>query len=601
MDSEFAVKRPNNTVIEMASVNALKDAINRTMVAVPAIPDTDDKVPSWDGEIRLYDSPSNFRKENLVGRIPTQVKGTWVKRFSGKRASYRVQTSDLRNYQKDGGVLFFLIQSKDFDNYKIYYAALLPFDLGSLLNDAGDQETIQIWLESMAYKYKDGTIQILSDFLENKKRQGSLLSGVFSLRDLRQSAIQVEQLEFFLPANGSSEDKLLDGVFKQPRYIYAKPVGIDVPFAVDKIQIEKIIEARPLSIEANGELLFDQVKMVVKRDKSKVYQLGDDVSITLREKAITFHFDMKGSLSEQIRALKLLSALMEGKTVKVGGDCVSSSNAYCLKEHTLEEVRQRLATLLSIQETLTCLHVKKDIPFGSLTNNETSQLMVLKAGILDGVPIPLNTNGQAGYGMLTIANITVMLAWKADANSDKYFISDFFSQDNLRIVPEGECFQNGTLISPYMMLSAKQFEMIDNIDLQSIVPSIKKYSYTDIFGDKMVLFTLELLKVFDDVHDEGILDVILQMLTLWHENERSNEEVYQIDRLQTEKRRRDLTKEEKQYLMTLKEPGVSLQFRLAASILLESFQEAQMIYDEMPEDEREEFDTYPIKNLWWGN
>ena len=119
MNSELMIDRPNNTVIEMASVNALKNALNRTMVAVPDIPDTDDKVPSWDGEIRLYSSAGSFKKENLVGRIPTQVKGTWVKNFSGKRASYQVKTSDLRNYQEDGGALFFLIQSRDFDDYRI--------------------------------------------------------------------------------------------------------------------------------------------------------------------------------------------------------------------------------------------------------------------------------------------------------------------------------------------------------------------------------------------------------------------------------------------------------------------------------------------------
>ena len=226
--------------------------------------------------------------------------------------------------------------------------------------------------------------------------------------------------------------------------------------------------------------------------------------------------------------------------------------------------------------------------------------MVLKAGI-HGVPVPLNVDEQNGRGILTVACISVMLSWKADPNSDRYFISDFFSHDNVRIVPEGEEFQNGTKISPSMLLSVEQIEMIDNFDLREIMPSIRKYSCTGLFIDKAVLFALELLKVYDDVHDKYILDVVLQLLTLVHEHGDDNEEAYQVNCLQAEKRRRDLTTEEKRYLMTLKEPGISLQFKLAASILLESFQEAQMLYDEMPEDEQEEFDTYPIKNLWREN
>ena len=71
-----------------------------------------------------------------------------------------------------------------------------------------------------------------------------------------------------------------------------------------------------------------------------------------------------------------------------------------------------------------------------------------------------------------------------------------------------------------------------------------------------------------------------------------------INRLQTEKRRRRLTIGEKQYLMSMKLSGFPLQYQLAANILLESFQEAQMIYDLLPDDERKMFDTFPINNLW---
>ena len=85
------------------------------------------------------------------------------------------------------------------------------------------------------------------------------------------------------------------------------------------------------------------------------------------------------------------------------------------------------------------------------------------------------------------------------------------------------------------------------------------------------------------------------------ENDCGMEELCKINQLQTEKRRRRLTKEEIRYLVSLKQSGISLPYQLAANILLESFSEAQLVYDQLEEQERKEFDCYPIKNLWPSN
>ena len=85
--------------------------------------------------------------------------------------------------------------------------------------------------------------------------------------------------------------------------------------------------------------------------------------------------------------------------------------------------------------------------------------------------------------------------------------------------------------------------------------------------------------------------------TNWQENEPDND-AYRINRIQIEKRRRELSKDELRYLRTLKADRISTQFQLAASILLESYQEAQLLYDELPDSERELFNEYPIMHLW---
>ena len=236
--------KPNSNVIEMASINKLKDAVLRTEIIEPEIHEND-KTPSWDGELRLYKSRESFSKNRLVGRIPVQVKGAWVERFQKSRASFQVNVSDLQNYLTDGGVMFFLVQIKSYDAYKIYYSALLPFDLRKLVERAGKHQTAQIELEEFPARDKDGMLRILHAFLENKKRQATLLPDVFSLQDIPKKKIEIERFGFSLPQAGSqSKDELFDELLKRPQYVYAKPKNISATFAVDKIAIAEIVEHR---------------------------------------------------------------------------------------------------------------------------------------------------------------------------------------------------------------------------------------------------------------------------------------------------------------------------------------------------------------------
>ena len=158
--------------------------------------------------------------------------------------------------------------------------------------------------------------------------------------------------------------------------------------------------------------------------------------------------------------------------------------------------------------------------------------------------------------------------------------------------------EHGTRVSPYVLMTAEQLETIDNADLSEIVPSIQKQPYSTIYGEHIILLILELLKLYDRRKDTTILDVVIQLLDFLSEKDSSQVDLYQINRLQTEKRRRKLNPEEIQYLSSMKTKGIPAQYQLAANILLESFYEAHLIYDRLCPEEKEVFASYPIMNLW---
>lgn len=136
---------PSTSNIEIFSISYLKLAISQCLKLKANILEND-KTPSWDGSIEVYNS-ENMKKTNLEGIVPVQVKGKWSEKIiSKKEIKYSADIADLVNYQKNGGVIFFVIYCNKL-SYKIYYASLLPIDLDNALNGKKEQQFISITLK----------------------------------------------------------------------------------------------------------------------------------------------------------------------------------------------------------------------------------------------------------------------------------------------------------------------------------------------------------------------------------------------------------------------------------------------------------------------
>ena len=282
-------EKVDTTIIEMSAVNKLEAALLSTGMIVPNISKSD-SVPSWDGEILLYKSRDDLSKGNLSGKIPVQVKGTMVTRFEKKKAVFQADVRDLQNYFNDNGAMFFLIQLKDFDTYKIYYASLLPFDLRRLLEQAEGQKTKQITLDEFPYKYRDGIVRVVSDFIINKNKRAQLLPNVRSLVDLENSKIEVEKLELSVPCFGiKTEDEMFSEMLARPLYVYAKPQNIEASFVVDRVRAEKVVIQKKTPVIVDGEILFDKIEEIRQNGKEKQLKVGNDITILLNEQKWTIN------------------------------------------------------------------------------------------------------------------------------------------------------------------------------------------------------------------------------------------------------------------------------------------------------------------------
>ena len=107
----------NSNQIELLAVNAVEDYFTKIERINPTIP-VGDKEPSWDGFLYLY-SDNSMKKDSLIGRIPVQVKGKQGEFVES--LTYPVKTSDLRNYMREGGCIYFVVLINDKQERKIFH------------------------------------------------------------------------------------------------------------------------------------------------------------------------------------------------------------------------------------------------------------------------------------------------------------------------------------------------------------------------------------------------------------------------------------------------------------------------------------------------
>ena len=162
--------------IERVAVDTVSLAIAKSDYLVPHI-NSGDKEPSWDGDIEVYKkSGSTHSKKDLDIKIPIQVKGKTSNHLRKKKISYPVQISDIQNYLRIGGTVYFVVyMNSSGEKTQIYYAPLLPFELKKIVDQYGSQETRQISMKILP-KSKEEMTNVFLCFARDMKKQKAAIS-----------------------------------------------------------------------------------------------------------------------------------------------------------------------------------------------------------------------------------------------------------------------------------------------------------------------------------------------------------------------------------------------------------------------------------------
>jgi len=220
----------NTKKIEEIAVAAIKREIYRSDFLSDEIP-VNDKTPSWDGEIWVYDS-DNQKKKDLYGKVPVQVKGTKVQSFSGNETNYSLKKVDLENYYKNGGVIFLIVEVIDVDHTEIYYLSLLPIDIKEILEEMNKQKTITKGFKILP-KANRALEFICRNFIHHNRKQG------FSLVD----NFKGNTFDGFGGAIISNDiNNVKNDLLEYGTYLYGRIEKYNLEIPLYKINIDHILE-----------------------------------------------------------------------------------------------------------------------------------------------------------------------------------------------------------------------------------------------------------------------------------------------------------------------------------------------------------------------
>jgi hypothetical protein len=306
--------------IEQLSIVKLEDSLLRSKFLVTDI-NKSNTIPSWDGFIRLYkNEDKNRKKSNLLARIPVQVKGETNSYILIEEIKYPVKKSDLNNYLRGGGVIFFVVRMKDHDNFRIYYETLTPFKIKRFMRSKKKRESISIALTTFPQRSVVEITDVFFTFANDMNIKAS--DNFLSIDEFRKiNPIGFDSFAMYYQGVKYKHRNPMDYFLENEVTVYAKHSGTDMIIPVDLVSVKEYVRDFDLPVLIKKTEYYSNFKSLYTKEGIKML-VGKSVSFFYPKdnENVNFNIKFQGTLTQRIKDTEFVIALLENKHFTVGGD-----------------------------------------------------------------------------------------------------------------------------------------------------------------------------------------------------------------------------------------------------------------------------------------
>lgn len=563
---------------------------------------TNDRTLLTDGHIELFDSPRHT-KSNWVGRVSVQVKGR-TRRATQPRLTHPVPCDDLRSYQVDSGVLYFVVDiDPETGTCEPYYALLSPFVIdGILWQLPAEQRSVAVTLRPLPAE-TDRLEALLSLALETKNQNPKLGFDPSLFNDSESITVYTATpLSLDQPLRLSPE--ALDYAL-----ILHTAGGMSVPLNGEFEVYPPDYMPRQVDLRvSSGTIIFERSTISRVSANTHNVQLSEGLALTLtlsdegRVRAATITVTPERNLSARLRSFEFVTALQDSGRLELNGDPLTFNPT---SEEGFLDLRQRLPALRDMTALFDHLGVDtRLIDLEQLDDQQLLQLNALYRGFVLGEELH-DPKSQSGRVLQQVGQWHVLFMVIPGSRQDMWKVEDPFSTAERRQFAHTPT-DGGKpyVVTAYELIAPKDLPTVLNARLESIVDAYEAIAASEMtqgLANHRVLYLLMAVDHCPARRDE-FLDAA-EHLNEWLIRAQGPDPIHLVNRWQIHARRGPLSPETLTEIRSLKREAATnaqvkaAQLEVACSILLGDDDETRFLIGRLPEEQLKEIETWPIWTL----
>lgn len=561
----------------------------------PSIP-TGDKGVSFDGHISVY-KDNSLKKSSLAGRIPVQVKGKAVEKFSSLQTKYsKLELDDMRNYYNEGGAIFFVCEVMVNGDVEVFAKVLLPLDLKLLIDSYGQQQTTTISLDHVN-NLKTLTF-VCNHFLKEQKRQPVGYIGKHSFHSGKFEKFTASRVSFSSPNDRNT-------FVNHEMYFYG--VDGDIEFPLGLVKFNEFGKEGTTHIEINGVSIPYHYKFSELSETDEIIlEHSFLISYNRKTKSAKFKILNFRSLESHQRVLLLLEKFEKEETVSLFDGAITITDLKW-NDDDYAEIEEGITWL----KDMTRVYDKIGIPHHYVSKGTevtlNDYLHNLSEAFIDGNYDSMIKKYPTDVGMLYI-------------NLGEDSILTFYSPNEVEKLQSvaGESFKNKEIslgfdetsekfnVSPFLLVDPEGLLTAANVTLKLVTDSFQPDShvYNEFTFQRTNQFCLECLNTYDKTKQEDYLllaetiynYLLLSKITVDDYN------ISSINYYQTLYRKwKKLSEEHLKHIVDIKEQSENIEnimLKLCCNVLLNNELESNHYLNKLSSQQKEDFLTFPIYNLY---
>lgn len=582
--------------VEQVATATVTRLLSRNPYLVPHI-NAIDSVPVWDGDVLVYRTKDSKKKNiDLLGRVPVQVKGKKVD-FSElttiSSVKYRVRRDDMVKYLTDGGAIYIVIFMDD-DEEKVYYNSLLPLDLERLLKKYENQGTFNI--DFKPFPTEDTELaDLFFDFVQNRKKQlGTLNPSILYIDDIKEFQNDIEKYKFGFSTVNSKFKNPLQELSKRTFYLYAEPKRLGNPIPFEKVSDAIISLQENFKVAVKDIVYYKAAYVQWEKGISKIicskgvnFQLLEDDNVK-NKYSVTININLTGTLEERRNDLKFIQSLSKNDEIVINNQEIQFQD---FEFSEIDEVKILLSELEKMEERFRYFGYFEDVNLELLTPEEEKNLSF----IMENKPLIKEYSvSETGLLYLKIAGINLLILVEKNEIEGYYILNNFFEKSwNAFLGDSGN--KKNIPISQFLVLD-KIGLLADNLQSDKVLEDIKAKHTNNMQLEIVNTFLLEAIKAYDEkAGNKEELKNLIFSLSRWLYEQFEEDYIY-LNLAQVKYRLGILDNEDIEKLEDLEKNDLGLQ--TGVLILLEKYEEVRLVLEEMVDEERNQFRSYPIYNLF---